>query len=374
LLAIAYFAVESNERVKWMKGKEYRYFVNGNTARGYYNLLSSNIEGLQVIVLEGPPYSGQKEILQAIRDHWLNQGMSVECIFSAMNPNELVGVIQRDQLVGFLDGTLQMRFPLPAEKISRISLYDALDKSHWLQLAPKLEEIHKEIEESCSQAYRAFGEALTIHDEWEDIYISHLDFEEANRLTEQWIQRLFPEPSHEKKGSTVHRFLGAATPYGPVDFIPNLTDDVPHRYYIKGRPGSGKSTMLKKVVSYAEKLGYDVEVYHCGLDPYSLDMVMVRELNFTIFDSTAPHEYFPSRKGDEIIEFYGTVIAPTTDETYKDELADIISRYKEKMDEGTKKLWTAKEKWDEWKNYIEKVINTQKVEEIQQQIRNQWIG
>ena len=42
-----------------------------------------------------------------------------------------------------------------------------------------------------------------------------------------------------------HRFLGAATPKGAVDFVPNLTEGLPHRYFIKGPPGPGKSTMLK---------------------------------------------------------------------------------------------------------------------------------
>ena len=40
--------------------------------------------------------------------------------------------------------------------------------------------------------------------------------------------------------------------------------------------------MLKKLAKVAEEKGFDVEVYHCGFDPNSLDMVIVRELGFAI--------------------------------------------------------------------------------------------
>ncbi|WP_054860951.1 hypothetical protein [Gracilibacillus sp. JCM 18860] len=82
------------------------------------------------------------------------------------------------------------------------------------------------------------------------------------------------------------------------------------RYFIKGRAGSGKSTLLKKVVSASKERGFDIEVYHCGFDPESVDMVVIRELSVCLFDSTDPHEYFPKRKGDEIVDLYKLTITP----------------------------------------------------------------
>ncbi|MGQ0517369.1 hypothetical protein ACT453_45340, partial [Bacillus sp. D-CC] len=95
---------------------------------------------------------------------------------------------------------------------------------------------------------------------------SNIDFNKANELTDQLIQKLFTDKSG-KQSLVKHRFLGAATPKGAVDFVPNLTEGLPHRYFIKGRPGSGKSTMLKKLAKEAEEKGFEVEVYHCGFDP-----------------------------------------------------------------------------------------------------------
>ena len=72
--------------------------------------------------------------------------------------------------------------------------------------------------------------------------------------------------------------------------------------------------MLKQIAAAGELHGFDLEIYHCGFDPHSLDMIIIRELGLAIFDSTAPHEYFPSRDGDEIIDMYGLLIAEGTDE------------------------------------------------------------
>ena len=69
-------------------------------------------------------------------------------------------------------------------------------------------------------------------------------------------------------------------------------------YGIIGANGAGKSTFLKKLAVAGLSAGFDVEIYHCSLDPKSLDMIIVRELSLCVFDSTAPHEFFPERNGN----------------------------------------------------------------------------
>ncbi|WP_338379148.1 hypothetical protein, partial [Enterococcus faecium] len=169
-----------------------------------------------------------------------------------------------------------------------------------------------------------------------------MDFDKANNLTEEIIEKLFKGHHVDKQADVRHRYLGAATPKGAVDFVPNLTEGLEKRYLIKGRPGSGKSTMLKKIAAEAESRGFDTEIYHCGFDPHSLVMIVVRELGFAIFDSTAPHEYFPERDSDEIIDMYGTIIAPGTDEKYEAEIKDVSKRYRENMNKAIASLAKAK--------------------------------
>ena len=66
-----------------------------------------------------------------------------------------------------------------------------------------------------------------------------------------------------------------------------------------------------------------------------------------IFDSTAPHEYFPTREGDEIIDLYKVAILPGTDEIYSEQIKDISTRYRNKMNDGTTYLALAKKLHDE---------------------------
>ena len=62
-------------------------------------------------------------------------------------------------------------------------------------------------------------------------------------------------------------------------------------------------------------------------DPKSLDMLVFKDLNVCIFDSTAPHEYFPSLESDEIVDVCKEAIKEGTDEKYKAELDAIKADY-----------------------------------------------
>ena len=168
----------------------------------------------------------------------------------------------------------------------------------------------------------------------------------------------------------MERFFGAATVDGSFDYIQNLTQTLSRRYFLKGRPGTGKSTFLKKIAAQARKRGYDTEAYRCALDPNSFDMVVVRELDFCIFDSTSPHEYFPSRTGDEIIDIYKAAVAPGTDEKYAARLTDAAGEYKAEVRVATEFLRKAVGHMDAFqRTYLypldEDVIEAQKIHLLQ---------
>ena len=126
--------------------------------------------------------------------------------------------------------------------------------------------------------------------------------------------------------------------------------------------------MLKKIASAAEEKGFDVEIYHCGFDPNSLDMVIIRELDLAIFDSTAPHEYFPTKESDEIIDVYYLAIKPGTDEEYKAQLDSIIARYNSTVANGTSYLADAKLLHDELENIYIDAMDFNEVNKITQDL------
>ncbi|MBQ7095368.1 MAG: hypothetical protein IJN80_02795 [Clostridia bacterium] len=64
-------------------------------------------------------------------------------------------------------------------------------------------------------------------------------------------------------------------------------------YYIKGGPGSGKSTLMKRIAAMAE----DAELILCSADPNSLDGVRLPKENAILIDATAPHSHEPKYLG-----------------------------------------------------------------------------
>lgn len=83
-------------------------------------------------------------------------------------------------------------------------------------------------------------------------------------------------------------FLGSNTPKGFVGYF----DDMMNYYgtiILKGGPGTGKSTLMKKIAEKAQSEGFDCELYYCSGDPDSLDGVCIPERNFCVLDGTSPH-------------------------------------------------------------------------------------
>lgn len=358
-----------------VQGSALHYFAEGNTARGSVSLFDSSLQNLdRIYILKGSPGSGKSTLIQRIARTWRDRGYEVWLLHCARDHTSLDGVIIPQLKAGIVDGTpphvIEPRLPGAVEEY--IHLSEAWDAHFLRRQRDELKRIQDQIDRCYAEAYAGFAEALHVHDEWEAIYIEHMDFAAADRLTERYIELLFADKKREGGLSRVdHRFLGAATPVGAVDYVPSLTQGLLRRYFIKGRPGSGKSTMLKRIAKEAGERGFDVEVYHCGFDPSSVDMIIVRELGFAVFDSTQPHEYHPERSGDTIIDMYTSCIKPGTDERYAQRLQDIESRYRAKMKYSTQLLAEANRLHRKLETIYGQAMDFSLVNQIREQIEEQ---
>lgn len=333
---------------------EKHYFACGNTAKGFQNMFESNLQGLKKIyILKGGPGTGKSTLMKKAGKIYVDKGYDVEYIHCSSDPDSLDGVIVRGISVGIVDGTApHVIEPKVAGAIEEyVNLGTAWNVDLLEHKTDEIRALQERICECYPKAYQAFEKALKIHDEWEKIYIDNMNFEKADALTERVCDMLLGSLKKQEDGVVWHRFFGGSTPKGAMDYVDNITVNCKKRYFIKGRPGSGKSTMLKKILKKAESLGLEVEVYHCGFDPNSLDMILLPGPQLCIFDSTAPHEYEPSREGDEVIDMYSELIKPNTDERYESKLKDIKKRYKETVATGTSYLKKAKDLHDELEKY-----------------------
>lgn len=79
----------------------------------------------------------------------------------------------------------------------------------------------------------------------------------------------------------------------------NEDNEKSFQFILKGGPGTGKSTLLKKVGQYFLNKNLDVEYFWCSSDIDSLDGVRIPEFNISVIDGTAPHSFdasFPAIK------------------------------------------------------------------------------
>ncbi|MBQ7089741.1 MAG: ATP-binding protein, partial [Clostridia bacterium] len=96
-------------------------------------------------------------------------------------------------------------------------------------------------------------------------------------------------------------FCAANSGDGFVSLFDSIIDEKENKvYYIKGGPGSGKSTFLHSLAERSE----DAELIYCSGDPSSLDGVILPKQKAVVIDATAPHCHEPRFPGigGEIID------------------------------------------------------------------------
>lgn len=309
----------------------YKYFACANSCRGFVDCFSSVLQGMnRVFILKGGPGTGKSTFMKGIGDHFAVFGETVEYIYCSSDPTSLDGIILRRRRIAVVDGTAPhvLEPTAPGALEEYVNLGVAWEREKLTPYREEILELKSQISREYRELYRLLGEAKEIHDRWEKIYLENLDFANLDRAAENLIDVILKEQVPTGKvGTEVRRFFGALTPEGSVNYIEDLTRGLIQRYFIKGRPGTGKSTLMKKLAASARECGLDVEVYPCSFDPESLDMVILRQLGVCVFDATPPHELFPSRDTDVIVDLYAAAVAPGTDEANSEALSLLATEY-----------------------------------------------
>ncbi|WP_090085082.1 hypothetical protein [Lentibacillus persicus] len=296
------------------------YYVTGNTAEGFVNHLDTNLHHInQIIALQHPSAQLKTAMIKHIADRY--KVNNIEILESSFGKDYCDGIIIREKALAFIDKRIATTFT---------------DKVNLTETFPvKEERDSKDIDRLTQRAYDSFAEGLKIHDDLEDIYINQMDFDHADAFSQKFIDDLLNNvPEKNRNAHTYTRLFGTNTADGVVNVVPQLIDPIKHVYYIKGRAGTGKSTFMKKIAAACTNHGFDVELYYCSFDPKSIDMVLVRELDFCIFDSTDPHEFFPERDGEMTVDLYDEFVAAGTDERFATEINQTHARYKSYMKQG----------------------------------------
>ncbi len=102
-----------------------------------------------------------------------------------------------------------------------------------------------------------------------------------------------------------HYFPGNNTPQGFFSYYGNILGqrEAKRIYCIKGGPGTGKSTLIRRIGEVFAEMGEDVDYLHCSADEHSLDGIILHGKKAAVIDGTSPHMTDPVSPGavDKII-------------------------------------------------------------------------
>lgn len=175
------------------------------------------------------------------------------------------------------------------------------------------------------------------------------------------------------KGTFKHFFPGGNTSKGFYSFYRYiLTQENARRIIcLKGGPGTGKSTLMKKVGQYFNEKGYDIEYHHCSSDNNSLDGIVIKGLNVAILDGTSPHVVDPMNPGavDEILNL-GSF---WREDGFKDSRNSIISINKQvgkTFKHAYRYIGASRLVHDDWSSYNSEALNLSKLNNSMEKLKN----
>lgn len=149
-------------------------------------------------------------------------------------------------------------------------------------------------------------------------------------------------------------FPGAVTSQGFYSFYHYMIQqNTANRIFVlKGGPGVGKSTFMKKIANTILERGYDIEYHCCSSDNSSIDGVVIPDLRIAILDGTTPHIVDPKNPGavDEIVnlgEYWDEAILKKS----KKEIISCTAKISSYYPRVYLALQEAKIALDEWKSY-----------------------
>ncbi|MGI6685729.1 MAG: PRK06851 family protein [Bacillota bacterium] len=350
-----------------MKKGKIRYgYPGGNTCRGFYSFFALGLKNMErIFILKGGPGTGKSTLMRKIGLEMAERGFNVDFWQCSSDNDSIDGVIFPELKTAVVDGTaphvIEPRYPGVIDQI--INLGDHWNEHYLKSHKNEIMKLVDEITGCFKTAWNYLHDAKQVHDEWKSINGKAMNFEKVNQKTDQLIQEIF----NVNAPLVRHMFSGAITPGGLVNYINNITEDCKTRYILKGLPGTGKSTLIKKIADGAVERGYQADLYHCALDPDSLDMVVIPQLGIAVLDGSIPHLEDPERPGDRIIDMLEAFDANLVRQESK-KLVEVQKEFDHLMDEAVGNIAQAKRLHDKLEGYYVKAMDFEAVEQKRKQV------
>lgn len=161
------------------------------------------------------------------------------------------------------------------------------------------------------------------------------------------------------EGKIKHVFPGGNTAQGFYSFFDSVLAGMEHIFVLKGGPGTGKSTLIRKIGLALADRGYNIEFLHCPSDNGSLDGVIIPAIKVALVDGTAPHVIDPKYPGvvDQIVNL-GEHWNEQQLRENKEEIMALSDQIAEHYKLAYIRLQEAKGIADEWAGFLKTGLDT----------------
>jgi hypothetical protein len=282
------------------EGKIRHLFPGGNTPRGFYSYYNYIIpaDTARIFIMKGGPGTGKSTFMRRIGQALLARGHDLEHHHCSSDNGSLDGLVIPALGVAFIDGTaphvVDPRHPGCVDEI--IHLGDYWDENKMIAGKQDIIACTAEIGKSFQRAYRLLAAAKALYDDWEAANAEALDHAVANRRGQELLAALFRGIDTVGAGRLRKLFASAITPDGLVHYLDTSVWPAGRCFVVAGDPGSGKSTLVRKVIDAALVRGLDVEAFYCPLDPDKPEHVLIPALDAAVTTSFLPHPYPANRQ------------------------------------------------------------------------------
>ena len=281
------------------EGRIRHLFPGGNTPQGFFSYYNYIIpaDATRIFIMKGGPGTGKSTFMRKMGEAMLAQGYDVEYHHCSSDNNSLDGVVITGLKVAFIDGTaphvVDPKNPGCVDEI--IHLGDYWDEAGIVAHKRQIIAVNGEIGKSFQRAYRLLRAAKALYDDWKAAGAEALDHAAANRSTSRLMADLFGGAGDVGAGRIRKLFASAITPDGMVNYLDFSVWPAGRCFVISGDPGTGKSTIIQKVINAALAQGLDVEAFYCPLDPDKPEHVVIPALDAAVTTSFIPHPYHATR-------------------------------------------------------------------------------
>lgn len=355
------------------RGRLKKVFPGGNTGQGFYSFYDYIIDqdATRIFVIKGGPGVGKSTFMRKIGEEMLERGYDVEFHCCSSDNGSLDGVVIPAIRVAMLDGTaphvVDPKNPGAVDEI--IHLGDHWNEEGLRASKKEILALNREIGRLFRRAYAYLAAAHLFLEEVRSFYQETGAFNVGafDRLVLDLAHGIFTGRERQSDNPRArHLFATAITPDGPVSYLDTIVGHLRKRYIINGDDGTGKTTLVRRLLEVALMRGFDVEVYHCALDPKRVEHLVIPALEIAVVNSVEPHYYKP-HNGDEVVDTM-TCVKQLTDESIREERDTAREMYRRCLEEAVDFLHRAKKTHDEMETYYIPQMNFAEIEARRQKV------